>query len=167
MEKKKKGKAYAGYYFLGLVVFLYFFLFLFEPEKTQSSLLATGNLLVKIIPVLILVVFFMGIMNYFIGPQKVLKYVGKGSGIKGWFLAISTGILSHGPVYVWFPLLKELRDRGMRKGLVAAFLYNRSVKIPLLPVMIYYFGLTFAVVLLFYMVIASVVEGKIVETLEE
>ncbi len=32
--------------------------------------------------------------------KTVSKYVGKGSGIKGWFLAISTGILSHGPIYV-------------------------------------------------------------------
>ncbi len=131
------------------------------------SLMLTGNLIIRIIPVLIFVVFLMGIMNYFVSPKRVLHYVGKGSGIKGWFLAIGTGILSHGPVYAWFPLLKDLRNQGMRSGLVAAFLYNRSVKIPLLPVMIYYFGLTFVIVLLIYMVIASVIEGKMIELLEK
>ena len=162
-----KRKTYAGLYFLGPVIFLYLLLFLFESEKIQRSFIATGNLLVKIVPVLIVVIFFMGIMNYFVSPQKVSKYVGKGSGIKGWFLAITTGILSHGPVYVWFPLLKELRSQGMRNGLIAAFLYNRSVKIPLLPVMIYYFGITFVITLLTYMVIASVIEGQIIEMLEK
>ncbi len=100
--------------------------------------------------------------------KTVSKYVGKGSGIKGWFLAISTGILSHGPIYVWYPLLKDLRDKGMRSGLIAAFLYSRAIniKIPLLPLMIYYFGALFVVVLLPYIVIASIVEGEIIELIE-
>jgi uncharacterized membrane protein YraQ (UPF0718 family) len=99
-------------------------------------------------------------------PKTVSKYVGKRSGLKGWFLAISTGILSHGPIYVWYPLLKDLRDKGMRNGLIAAFLYIRAIKIPLLPLMVYYFGLLFMVVLLPYIVIASLVEGKIIELIE-
>jgi uncharacterized membrane protein YraQ (UPF0718 family) len=99
-------------------------------------------------------------------PKTVSKYVGKRSGIKGWFLAISTGILSHGPIYVWYPLLKDLRDKGMRNGLIATFLYSRAIKIPLLPLMVYYFGLLFMVVLLPYIVIASLVEGEIIELIE-
>ena len=163
---KKKREIYAGLCFLASVIFLYLLLFLFEPEKTQKAFITTGNLLIRIIPILIVVIFFMVIMDYFVSPKKVLKYVGKGSGIKGWFLAVSTGILSHGPVYIWFPLLAELRSQGMRNGLVAAFLYNRSVKIPLLPVMIYYFGITFVIVLLSYMIVASIAEGKIIEMIE-
>lgn len=71
--------------------------------------------------------------------------------------------LSHGPIYLWYPLLKELRNQGMRSGLVAVFLYNRAIKIPLLPLMVYYFGAIFVVVLLIYMIIASMVEGEIIE----
>ena len=88
--------------------------------------------------------------------------MGGESGIKGWVLAISMGILSHGPIYVWYPLLKDLRDHGMRSGLIAVFLYNRAIKIPLLPVMIFYFGIGFVIILSIYMMIASVVEGKII-----
>jgi uncharacterized membrane protein YraQ (UPF0718 family) len=76
------------------------------------------------------------------------------------------GILSHGPIYVWYPLLRELREHGMRTSLVAAFLYNRAIKIPLLPLMIYYFGVIYVVVLLIFMIIASIVEGKIIELIE-
>ena len=105
----------------------------------------------------------MGVMNYFLDPKTIKKYVGKGSGVKGWVFAISTGILSHGPIYVWYPLLKDLRNQGMRSGLIAVFLYNRAIKIPLLPLFIYYFGAVFVAVLLIYMVIASIIEGKIIE----
>ena len=59
--------------------------------------------------------------------------------------------------------LKQLQEQGMRTGLIAVFLYNRAIKIPLLPLMVYYFGLKFVIVLLFYMIIASLVEGKIIE----
>ncbi len=86
--------------------------------------------------------------------------------MRGWAIAIGTGILSHGPIYVWFPFLRDLRDQGMRSGLIAAFLYNRGIKIPLLPIMVYYFGLAFVGILVVYMVVASVVLGKLIEVLE-
>jgi hypothetical protein len=63
--------------------------------------------------------------------------------------------------------LKELRDEGMRSGLVAVFLYNRAIKLPLLPLLLYYFGTVFVVVLLIYLIIASIVEGEIIEMIEK
>jgi len=164
--ERRKRRKYYGLYFLASVVALYLILFLLEPAKTQESLEASGGLAVKVAPVLLLILLLMGIMNYFVKPKTVSKYVGQGSGLKGWLFAMSAGILSHGPIYVWYPLLKELRTQGMRSGLVAVFLYNRAIKIPLLPLMIYYFGVPFVAVLLFYMVLASFVQGKIVEMTE-
>jgi hypothetical protein len=46
---------------------------------------------------------------------------------------------------MWYPFFKNLQEHGM----------------------IYYFGLTFVIVLSIYKVIASIVEGKIIETLEK
>lgn len=168
MNKKWEKEKYHGKYFLGSVILLHLLLFLFRPEGIKRSLMASGSLLIKIIPILLLVLFFMGIMDYFmdINPESVSKYTGKGSGTKGWILAISSGILSHGPIYLWYPLLKELQGHGMRSGLVAAFLYNRGIKIPLLPLMIYYFGALYVAVLSIIMIIASIVEGKIIEMIE-
>lgn len=165
-NKKQKGNKSHGIYFLIMVISLYLILFIFQQENIHKSLKASGILLIHIIPILVLVIFFMGIINYFVESKKVSKYMGKKSGIKGWSLAISTGILSHGPIYIWYPFLKELRDQGMRSGLIAVFLYNRSIKIPLLPLMIYYFGPIFASVLFVYMIIASIIEGKIIEKIE-
>ena len=164
-DKNRKKVKYQGTYFLVFVIFLYISLFLFYTEKTQQALEASVNLFIRIVPLVFLIILFMGIMNYFVRAKAVLKYVGEGSGIKGWILAILSGMLSHGPVYIWYPLLKDFRNRGMKNGLVAVFLYNRAIKIPLLPLMVYYFGITFVVVLIIYMVIASIFEGKIIEML--
>lgn len=165
-SKKKKRNELQGVFFLAVVIILYVILFIFQQNKICISLETSGVLLVQIIPVLVIVMICMGITNYFVKSKKILKYTGKESGIKGWLLAISTGILSHGPIYVWYPLLRELRDQGMKNGLIAAFLYNRAIKIPLLPLMIYYFGPMFVLVLLIYMIIASVIEGNIIDRME-
>ena len=164
--KKKTVNKFHGVYFLTLVIVLYLILSIFWQKSVLKSFETSGLLLVQIAPLLLFVILVMGIINHFVKQKKILKYIGKESGIKGWFIAVSTGILSHGPVYIWYPLLKDLKDQGMRDGLIAVFLYNRAIKIPLLPLMIYYFGPIFVLILLIYMVIASIIEGKIVEKIE-
>jgi hypothetical protein len=49
-----------------------------------------------------------------------------------------------GPIYAWYPLLKELREKGAANSLIAIFLGNRAVKPFLLPIMISYFGWVYA-----------------------
>ncbi len=165
MRKEGGSKRNYGLYFLFAVLLLYFFLYLFKPQGALESAIASVNLLLRIAPILLVVVVFMGAVNYFVTPYKISRYVGKGSGAKGWSLALITGIISHGPIYAWYPLLKDLREQGMRNGLLAVFLYNRAIKIPLLPVMVYYFGWEFVVLLTVYMLVASVAGGKLVEEL--
>ncbi len=164
---KKNGAKYNGMYFLGTVVSIYFLLFFLHPEKIKKSLKISADALIQILPFLLLIILFMGIMNYFVNPGAVSKYVGKGSGIKGWLLAIFTGILSHGPIYAWYPLLRDLRNQGMKNGLIAAFLYNRAIKITLLPLMIYYFGARFVLIFTCYIVVASIVQGGIIQLTEK
>ena len=154
-------------YFLGVVILLYFLLFIFYPDKIEKSLIISGKLLVQLVPIFLLIIFFMGVINYFVNFNQIKKYVGKKSGLKGWLIVMVAGILSHGPIYMWYPFLKDLQEHGMRSGLVAVFLYNRAIKIPLLPIMIYYFCIKFVILLSIYMVIASIIEGKIIEIIEK
>jgi uncharacterized membrane protein YraQ (UPF0718 family) len=164
-EKGKKEKPY-GIYFLCFIIVLYLLLFVLAPVNVQKALQASWHMLVQIFPALIVIILFMALMNYLVNPKSVSKYVGKGSGIKGWVLAVCTGVLSHGPIYVWYPLLRDLRSQGMRSGLIAVFLYNRAIKIPLLPLMVHYFGMPFVVILTTSMIIGSIAGGQIVEMIE-
>lgn len=156
-----------GLWFLLSVSVLYLLLWSIFPERVQVSFDNSLSLLMNILPVLLVVLLFMVLVNQFLKPSWAKKHLGEGSGAKGWVLAVITGILSHGPVYVWFPLLKDLREHGVKNGLIAVFLYNRSIKIPLLPVMVYYFGALFVVVLLVVMVPASILEGRLMDLMEE
>lgn len=121
------------------------------------------NILAQIWYVLILVFGLLFLSNLLLTPKVVKGWLGHTSGWKGWLLAVSGGILSSGPIYLWYPLLAELEKHGMRPAFTATFLYNRAVKPALLPLLIVYFGMTYTTILTIYMIIFSVMQGIIIE----
>lgn len=155
--KKKASKL--SWWFLALVLVLYIAVAFIDPGTVAKAVSIFSAILMQIIPVLVIVFFLLFLADLFIQPKKVAKYLGSESGVTGWLVAIAGGIISSGPIYVWFPFLAEMREKGMKTGLAATFLYNRAVKVPLLPLMIYYFGFAFTVVLTVYMILFSVVVG--------
>ena len=64
-----------------------------------------------------------------------------------------------------YPLFGDLQKKGMRNALVAVILYNRNVKIPFIPVMIYYFGYSFTIIISLFIIFFSIFNGMIVELL--
>ena len=67
------------------------------------------------------------------------------------------------PPYVLYSFLGELKRQGARNGLIAAMLFNRNVKIHFIPAINYYFGMPYAIVLSVYILLFSLVNGKILE----
>ena len=59
------------------------------------------------------------------------------------------------------------KKKGMKTSLAATFLYARAIKPALLPLMVFYFGLTYVIVLTVVMIIFSMVQGLIVEKIVE
>lgn len=156
-------KNYGAWYFLLGVLLIYGITFLFNSEKVYSALVFFKGILLMIIPIFVLIFVLMVLTNYFIKPKTIIKHLGKKSGFKGWMIAIVSGILSSGPIYLWYPLLKDMQKQGMRTGLIATFLYNRSIKIPLLPLLIAYFGIVYSAVLMIVIIIVSIFQGLTIE----
>jgi len=155
----------AQWLFLIAVILLYIILGLWDLETTVAALKGFLALLKKILPVLGIVFALIFLSNLVLNPKIVNRYLGRGAKKSGWTVAIIAGILSMGPIYLWYPLLGELKTKGMRDALIAVFLYNRAVKIPLVPVMIYYFGLKIVVILTVLMILFSIANGLLVEKL--
>ncbi|HEC69586.1 MAG TPA: permease [Candidatus Omnitrophica bacterium] len=166
-EQKKEARKNARIYFLGFIIFLYLALFFINPKGAHQSLKTSLNLAIKLIPTLLIVLLLMGVMNYFLTPKRISKYLGGDPGLQGWILAATAGIISHGSIFLWYPILGEIKDKGINPGLIAVFLYNRAVKIPLIPLLAYYFGLKFVIVLTIWMVVSSFCLGKIIELIEK
>jgi len=162
MSHKKQKKNKSGYIMLGVVSALYIILFFVNADKTVNSLFASLKVLKMIAPILLVVFFLMALLNAFIDEKSIAKHLGRDSGAKGWFIALFGGILSHGSGYIWYPMLQELRSKGAMDGLVIAFIYARAIKLPWLPLMISYFGLSFTIVLSLYILLAAFIQGVIV-----
>ena len=148
------------------VALLYILLYIFKENQTQKALISSWEVLKEIIPILAVVVFFAGAINYYFNPKQLAKHLGEEGGAKGWFISLFAGILSHGPMYAWYPMIEDLKHHGLRDGYITAFFYARAVKIPILPVMIHYFGWQFALFLSLYTVLGAWVQGILVDIIE-
>jgi uncharacterized membrane protein YraQ (UPF0718 family) len=142
---------------------LYPLAFLIDAELALNGLAFSARLLYRLVPVLLLVFALMFVSNLLVKSEWVRANLGSGSGLRGWAMAVAGGILSVGPIYAWYALLRDLKAKGMRTALIAVFLYNRGIKLPLLPLMIHYFGLAYTLVLAAYMTLFSLFSGILVE----
>ncbi len=153
--------------FLGVVLIILLTIMFVNFEIFTSSLIYTYKLFLNLIPTLLLVLLMMGLFNFFIKPKHLIKYLGKKKPIRAWLVSSSLGIISSGPIYLWYPLLSEARDKGVTNNSITIFLYNRAVKPALIPLMIFYFGWIYVVVLTIVMIFIGGLNGYFVEKIME
>jgi uncharacterized membrane protein YraQ (UPF0718 family) len=165
MAEKVKHRGIGGWVFLSLVLIAYAGLSLVKPSEATQSLSFFMQVMQQVIPVLGLVFVLLFIANLFLEHKWIKCYLGQQAGIKGWLVAVLGGVVSIGPVYAWYAILSEMQAKGMRTALIATFLYSRAVKLPLLPLMIHYFGFGYTLILCLYLMLFAVINGMLVEKL--
>ena len=162
MIKKIIVKIGSNWFFLISILFLYLLTLFFNKDLFIKSILYTKNVLIEVIPILIIVFVLTFLANIWLTNKKINKLLTQKIGFLQYTTAVILGILSSGPIYMWYPLLSELKEKGLKNSLIAVFLYNRAVKIPLMPMIIYYFGLPFLLIITFFMIIFSLINGYFV-----
>jgi uncharacterized membrane protein YraQ (UPF0718 family) len=165
MIRKILDKIGAKWILLVIMSIAYLIVAFINLDLFENMILTFTKVFWKILPILPLVFGLIFLSNLFFDPKRITKYLGEKAGLKGWFISIFWGIISHGPSYMWYPLLSELKEKGMKISFIATFLYNRAIKIPLLPMLIFYFGWSFTLVLTGLMIMFSIGNGIIVEKL--
>lgn len=135
---------------------------LVNPRQAWVALEASGRVLLKIAPALVVAFGVMVLLNLLVTPAHIKRFLGRGTKAKGGLLSSLAGILSMGSIYVWYPLLKELREKDVSDFHLANFLGCRAVKIPLMPMMAAYFGWAFTITLSLMMVLAAIANGLVV-----
>lgn len=159
MTASAVAKALSGWFFLIAVGGLYGATALVNPTVAAQALASLVPLLSRILPILVLVFGLLFLVSLLLERAWLVRHLGKASGLGGWALTVGCGILSAGPLYVWYPLLGELKSKGMSSALIATFLYSRALKLPLLPLMVHYFGIAYTVTLSVCIVAFSVLCG--------
>jgi len=151
----------SGWIMLGIVSVVYAILYFINAEKFMQVLFTSLSVLKIIAPIIVVVGVIMFITEYYVDDEKLIKHLDTDRGVKAWFIALVGGILSHGPSYVWYPMLQNFREKGVRDSLIITFLYARSIKIPWLPMMVVYFGMQFTAVFMFYIIVGAVAQGML------
>jgi uncharacterized membrane protein YraQ (UPF0718 family) len=142
-----------------VVLIVYGILYAVAPDTALMALRASADISLTICVPLALVFVVMFALNLFVRPSRIAGLLGKGIGMKGMVLSMGAGIISMGPIFAWYPLMKKLREEGAGEGPVAIFLYNRAVKPFLLPVMIASFGWTYVAIVTVLTMLGSIALG--------
>ena len=152
-----------GVKFLFLVGLIYLVLLIFDNSNAMISLTKFIKIFSLLLPIFAFIIILTALINYFLKPKQIMKHFGEDSGKTGIFYSLIGGILSHGPMYAWYGMLSDMRKHGLKDGLIVTFLYSRAVKLPLLPMMLAIFGLTYTIVINIYIIIFAIIQGKIMD----
>ncbi len=104
----------------------------------------------------------MFLLNLFITPVHVSKFLGSGVGIRSVFFSAAAGVISMGPIFAWYPFLKSLQEKGAADFHLANFLSHRALKPALLPMMILYFGWRFSLIFTVFCILSALVTASAV-----
>ncbi|MFO8014894.1 MAG: permease [Phycisphaerae bacterium] len=163
---QSQGQSGAGYrrlvHLVGFplaMALIYGVIAMLNPERALAALRASGRVLLQVAPALAMAFVVMVLMNLLVTPARIQRFLGEGTKLKGGLLSSVAGILSMGSIYAWYPLLKNLREKGVTDFHLANFLGCRAVKLPLLPLMAAYFGWTFTLILSALMVLDALLTG--------
>ncbi|HKM05432.1 MAG TPA: permease [Sphaerochaeta sp.] len=128
-----------------VVVLLYVALFIFAPDTAIRSSQVTWEYFLEMVFILPPVFILMGLMEVWLPKDKIQKWLGNDSGIRGGFFSLALGTLPTGPVYLAFPLAASLLRKGASVTNVVIFLGSwAALKIPQLMVEVKFLGLGFA-----------------------
>ncbi|MEN8130335.1 MAG: permease [Pseudomonadota bacterium] len=163
---QKHHPRHVGWWFLLAVLMLHLGVRMIDPTVSLESLGYFVGVVTRLLPALGVMFLLLWLFNLFASPQQITRSLGQQSGLKGWIFTIVGGVVSMGSVYLWYPLLRDLKTHGMRTTLIATFLYSRAVKIPLLPLMMHYFGTLYTILFVLNVLLFSIASGLVMERID-
>ncbi len=147
-----------------LLVLAYLFLLLFQRETGMQALTAAGGYLKEMILVIPGITLLMGLFEVWIPKESTQKYLGEGSGLKGFFLAFLFGTAPTGPLYIAFPIARQLLAKGARVANVVVFLGAwAALKIPQILMEAKFLGMSFTLTRFSLTLLAVLAIGYLME----
>lgn len=150
------------------------FSFLKDRKKTKQSLLGAAKSFIRILPIVFIIIIFVGLLLGFVPQTQISEIAGEQAGfwgvfllalgIKGIFLAIFFGALPTGPLYVAFPVAAVLIKKGAKISNIIIFLSAWAcIKIPQEMVELKFLGLKFMALRLILTIVFVIIMGLSVE----
>lgn len=147
-----------------LIGLVFIVLAIFAPTTALQSTQVTWDYFKEMALIIPPVFLLMGLMEVWIPKDKIQKWLGSGSGIRGGLISLLLGTLPTGPLYVAFPMAATLLRKGASISNVVMFLGSwAALKIPQLMVEIKFLGIPFTGLRFGLTLVALVIMGLIIE----
>lgn len=115
------------------------------PEIGKESLNVSFENFLEMLKILPPIFILMGLMDVWIPKEMMMKYMGKGAGIKGGMIAFLLGSFSAGPLYAAFPMAAMFLKKGVSLANIYIFIGAWSTtKIPMMMFEVTQLGARFA-----------------------
>ncbi len=138
------------------------------PNKRTAVISTAFKFFIEMIWILPAVMIIMGLLSVWVSNNMVEKYLGKSSGIRGYFLALFFGSLPTGPLYAAFPLASGLLKKGARISNIIIFLSAWGcIKLPQELVELKFLGFRFMAARLILTVVFITLMGLVIERVVE
>ena len=98
------------------------FSFLKDRKKTKQSLLGAAKSFIRILPIVFIIIIFVGLLLGFVPQTQISKIAGEHAGFWGVFLIALVGAIMHIPSLIAFPLAASLLKSGASITAVTAFI---------------------------------------------
>jgi uncharacterized membrane protein YraQ (UPF0718 family) len=117
------------------------------PEIGKKSVESTTQNLLEMLAVIPPIFILLGLLDVWVDRATMMKYTGKGSGLKGILIAFLLGSAAAGPLYAAFPVAGVMLKKGSSLKNVFIFIGAWSTtKIPMLTFEAASLGLPFMLV---------------------
>lgn len=136
------------------------------PEIGLKSFSLTKQNFFEMISVIPPIFVLLGLLDVWVDRATMMKYTGKGSGIKGVLIAFLLGSAAAGPLYAAFPVAGVMLKKGSSLFNVFIFIGAWSTtKIPMLTFEAASLGLTFMLIRLLLSIIGILLIAVTIEKL--
>jgi uncharacterized membrane protein YraQ (UPF0718 family) len=115
--------------------------------------------------IIVSVFFFIGLIQAWVTPDQMSKYLGKTAGWKKFAFASTVPIFLGGSLFTMLPLTKSLKEKGASNGAILAFLTAWSGKAPLIPLEAQFLGWKFTIIRTLLIIPTAIVIGIVGEVI--
>lgn len=123
MNDQKQNNSWHSFLYLFIFLGLMVVVFYFFPDKLIPSLKSSWNSLTQFVLIFPAIILGIGIFAVMVTPEMIAKNFGKETGFYGAIKALFFGsLMSTGPLYLAFPLAKNLLDKGAKISDVIIFI---------------------------------------------
>ncbi len=93
-----------------------------DKKRTVQALRIAVKSLIDILPMVFMIIIFIGLLLGLVPPGEIPRFVGEQTGLRGILLVGVLGAVMYIPSLLSFPLAASLLEKGASIGAVAAFI---------------------------------------------